>query len=153
MNIKLKLDYTKEYLPNKELKAKVDYIAFELTRLQYDFGDDNTFGKLITSDLANKINDILPLVIPEEQYAVYSKNSNNLKRKILIKGIFGAFRNKLVVDKVSMCKNFETRDYYSKLKISGWDLLKQIFIAMIAYIEVNKTSKNVEWRLKVDSIQ
>ena len=76
MNIKLKLEW-KQYLANKELKAKIDNIALDLTVLQYDFGDDNTFGKLITSDIADKINNILPLVIPEEQYEKYNTLSNN----------------------------------------------------------------------------
>ena len=137
MKLNLKITY-KEYLANKYLKAKVDNIAIDLTKLQYDFGDDNTFGKLINSDLVDRINDILPFVIPEEEYNLYTKNSNNLKRKILIKGVFGAFRNKLVFDKGGLSKKVSKYKYYSELKIAGWDLLKQIYIAMIDDIEIDK---------------
>lgn len=137
MKLNLKITY-KEYLANKYLKAKVDNIAIDLTKLQYDFGDDNTFGKLINSDLVDRINDILPFVIPEEEYNLYTKNSNNLKRKILIKGVFGAFRNKLVFDKGGLSKKVSKYNYYSELKIAGWDLLKQIYIAMIDDIEIDK---------------
>ena len=141
MKLKLKMTY-KEFLANKDLKAKLDNIALDLTILQYDFGDENTFGKLITSDLANRINDILPLVIPEEQYNAYSNASNNIKRKQLIKGVFGAFRNKLVFDKATMSKKSTKYEYYSELKIAGWDLIKQIYLAMIHHIEIDKTTKD-----------
>lgn len=143
MNIKLKLNYTKEYLANKELKAKIDNIALDLTVLQYDFGDDNTFGKLITSDIADKINNILPLVIPEEQYEKYNTLSNNAKRKTLIKGIFGAFRNKLVCDKDGNSKKSTTRNYYSALKIAGWDLLKQIHLAIVDRVAIDKNTNTI----------
>lgn len=143
MNIKLKIDYTKEYLPNKDLKAKVDNIAIDLTALQYSFGDDNTFGKLINSDLANRIDNILPVVIPVEQYNKYDKLSNNAKRKTLIKGIFGAFRNKLVCDKNNKSKKSTTSDYYSALKISGWDLLKQIYIAIVDIVTIDKSTNTI----------
>ena len=141
MKLNLKITY-KEYLANKDLKTKLDNIALDLTNLQYVFGDENTFGKLINSDLVDRINNILPLVIPEEQYNIYSTCSNNFKRHILIKGVFGAFRNKLVYNTDSKTKNATENEYNSKLKIAGWDLLKQIYLAMIDGVKVNKTSKD-----------
>lgn len=139
MNIKLKLEWV-QYLANKDLKAKVDNIAIDLADLQYNFGDENTFGKLINSDLATRIDNILPVVIPVEQYDKYNTLSNNAKRKTLIKGIFGAFRNKLVCDKDKKSKNSTTSDYYSRLKISGWDLLKQIHLAIIDKVIIDKNT-------------
>ena len=139
MKLNLKITYN-DYLANKDLKAKVDNIAIDLTDLQYNFGDENTFGKLINSDLATRIDNILPVVIPVEQYDKYNTLSNNAKRKTLIKGIFGAFRNKLVCDKDKKSKNSTTSDYYSQLKISGWDLLKQIHLAIIDKVIIDKNT-------------
>ena len=139
MKLNLKISY-KEYLANKDLKTKLDNIAIGLTDLQYDFGDENTFGKLINSDLANKIENILPVVIPEEQYNKYNTLSNTKKRKVLIQGVFGAFRNKLVFDKASMSKKSADKNYYTELKIAGWDLLKQIHLAIIDKVIVDKNT-------------
>lgn len=139
MKLNLKITY-KEYLANKDLKTKIDNIAIDLTNLQYDFGDENTFGKLINSDLSDRINNILPVVIPVEQYEKYNTLSNNKKRKILIQGVFGAFRNKLVFDKTSMSKKSADKNYYSELKIAGWDLLKQLYIAIIDRVVIDKNT-------------
>lgn len=139
MKLNLKITY-KEYLANKELKAKIDNIAIDLTNLQYDFGDENTFGKLINSDLANRLENILPVVIPVEQYEKYNALSNNAKRKTLIKGVFGAFRNKLVFDKASMSKKSADKNYYTELKIASWDLLKQIYLAIIDRVVIDKNT-------------
>ena len=137
MKLNLKITY-KEYLANKELKTKLDNIAIDLTNLQYDFGDENTFGKLINSDLSDRINNILPVVIPVEQYDKYNALSNNAKRKTLIKGVFGAFRNKLVFDNASMSKKSAYKEYYTELKIAGWDLLKQIYLAIVDKVIIDK---------------
>ena len=142
MKLNLKISY-KDYLANKDLKTKIDNIATELTILQYDFGDENTFGKLINSDLANKIDNILPVVIPEEQYNKYNALSNTKKRKVLIQGVFGAFRNKLVFDKASMSKKSADKNYYTELKIAGWDLLKQIYLAIIDKVIIDKNSNTI----------
>ncbi len=139
MKLNLKITY-KEYLTNKDLKVKIDNIAIDLTNLQYDFGDENTFGKLINSDLANRIENILPVVIPVEQYNKYNTLSNNAKRKTLIKGVFGAFRNKLVFDKASMSKKSADKNYYTELKIASWDLLKQINLAIIDRVVIDKNT-------------
>ena len=54
--------------------------------------------------------------------------------------IFGAFRNKLVFDKASMSKKSADKNYYTELKIASWDLLKQIYLAIVDRVIVDKNT-------------
>lgn len=144
MQLKLNMGY-KEYIQNKELKSKLDILANNLANLQLDYdGDKQKIGEVITSAQVKQILEVLPLFIPATELEKFDKLSNNKKRKVLASGVFGAYKNKLVFDRGSLSKKVEDKIYTSEKYIASYNLMREIYTAMITKVTIDKATGEIK---------
>lgn len=144
MQLKLNISY-KEYIQNKDLKSNLDNLAIQLANLQLDYdGEKQKVGEVITSAQVNKILEVLPLFIPATELEKFDKLSNNKKRKVLASGVFGAYKNKLVFDRASLSKKVADKTYTSEKFISSYNLMKEIYTAMVTKVTIDKTTGEIK---------
>ena len=144
MQLKLNISY-KEYIQHKELKAKLDILSNDLANLQLDYdGDKQKVGEVITTAQVKQILEVLPMFIPATELDKFNKLSNNKKRKVLASGVFGAYKNKLIFDRGSLSKKAENKLYTRENYISSYNLMREIYTAMVTKVTVDKATGEIK---------